>query len=262
MGKDLQVALPRTPYNMESESAGLHELCMSDRFDCSPDILRANILRIASAALNADRFESEEALLSCIDDGLSAEILIDAYIPQAARLLGEGWREDLLGFAEVTIGVARLQGHVRLLDMRTRRPEVDPNTQPSILLAVAPECYHTLGPLIALSQFRRLGASVRLLLTQSKSDLIDAMSAEDYDLVALTATAHEKLDTLRDFVDIVRQMRETAPPVIVGGSILDLEPETHILIGADHAARTPKEAYTLCGLTIPTYGASFCAREA
>lgn len=262
MGKDLHGALAREPYKVPSSPIGLKELCLSDRFLCVPEIQRSVVLQIASAALNADRFEAEEALLTCLESGLSAEELIDTYIPHVARLLGDAWCEDLMGFAEVTIGVARLQGHVRMLDMRTHRPKIDAIKQPSVLLAVAPECYHTLGPMIALSQFRRLGASVRLLLTHSSDDLLDAMNSEAYDLVALTATAHEKLDTLRDFVDIIRQTRDTAPPVVVGGSILDVEPETHILVGADHAARTPEEAYTLCGLTIPTYDADYCVKEA
>ena len=262
MSKDLLGALARTPYETHSVPFGLEELCMSERFACVADVQRPIILQIASAALNADRFEAEEALISCLDKGVRAEDLIDLYIPQVARLLGDAWCEDVMGFAEVTIGVARLQGHVRLLDMRTRRPDVDAVTQPSVLLAVAPECYHTLGPLIALSQFRRLGASVRLLLTQSGDDLQSALGSEAHDLIALTATGHEKLDTLREFVDIIRQTRDIAPPVVVGGSILDVEPETHILIGADFAARTPEEAFNLCGLTIPACDASFCVREA
>lgn len=262
MGKDLHGALARSPYDTSTIPFGLTELCQSYRFDDIPEHHRPVVLEIARAALNADRFEAEEALIDCLESGLSAESLIDIYIPQVARLLGDAWCEDLLGFAEVTIGVARLQGHVRMLDQRTRRPQINPIHQPSVLLAVAPECYHTLGPMIALSQFRRLGASVRLLLTQSGDDLLAAIDAETYDLIALTATAHEKLDTLRHFVDIIRQTREIAPPVVVGGSILDAEPETHILVGADFAARTPREAYDFCGLTIPTCGANSSVKGA
>lgn len=260
MGKDLHMALTSTPFDMDAIPPGLSDLVSTDPYTCG-GLDSATVLRIAAAALNADRFEAEETLLACIEDGFLPETLIDDYIPQVARLLGDGWCVDHLGFAEVTIGVARLQGHVRLLEQRIPRPDVAASSQPSILLCVAPNCFHTLGPLIALSQFRRLGASVRLLLSQSGDDLTDALATGAYDMIALTATAHEKLDTLRTLVDIVRSRRDNVPPVVVGGSILDVEPETHILAGADYAARTPEEALKLCGLTIPTCDARLCVRE-
>ena len=260
MGKDLHMTLASTPFDQDATPAGLADLIETEPYR-STGLDAPTVLRIASAAMNADRFEAEETLRGCIDDGFSAEDLIDHYIPMVARLLGDGWCVDHLGFAEVTIGVARLQGHVRMLDQRTRRQELSPTDQPSVLLCVAPNCFHTLGPLIALSQFRRLGASVRLLLTQSPEDLADAMANTSYDAIALTATAHERLEVLREFVDIVRGRCGNPPPIVVGGSILDLEPETHILVGADHAARTPQEALTLCGLTTPMCDASSCVRE-
>lgn len=260
MGKDLHMTLASTPFDMDVTPPGLAELIKTEPYSQS-GLHAPTVLRIATAALNADRFEAEEALRSCIDAGFSAEDLIDHYIPEVARLLGDGWCVDHLGFAEVTIGVARLQGHVRMLDQRTKRREVPATVQPSVLLCVAPNCFHTLGPLIALSQFRRLGASVRLLLTQTADDLGEALANSPYDVIALTATAHERLEVLREFVDIVRNRRDSPPPIVVGGSILDLEPETHILVGADYAARTPHEALTLCGLTTPTYDADSCVRK-
>lgn len=260
MGKDLHMTLDSTLFDLDAAPAGLAELMRAEPHR-SCGLHEPTVLRIAAAAMNSDCFEAEETLRSCIDAGFSAEDLIDSYIPQVARLLGDGWCVDHLGFAEVTIGVARLQGHVRMLDQRTKRRELPPTEQPSVLLCVAPNCFHTLGPLIALSQFRRYGASVRLLLTQSADDLGDAMANTAYDLVALTATAHEQLEVLRDFVDIVRNRRENPPPIVVGGSILDVEAETHILVGADFAARTPREALTLCGLTTPMCDADSCVRK-
>ena len=259
MGKDFYLARTFTPAEPAPLPEGLADL-LAEQAARAVGLDEVTAGRVAAAALNPDRFEAEEALISCLDDGIAPEALIDLYIPFVASLFGECWARDRLSFAEVTICVARMQGHVRMLDQRIPRPAVNPMHQPSVLLVVAPTCFHTLGPMVALSRFRRLGASVRLLLAQGTGDVAAALDGGDFDMVALSASGSEKLDTLRMLVDVVRKSSRADLPVVIGGSIVDAEPDTHILVGADHSAREPEEALNLCGLKMPTSAASTRAR--
>ena len=49
------------------------------------------------------------------DMGISDHAIIDHYIPETARRLGADWVADRLGFADVTIGSAKLQSMLREL---------------------------------------------------------------------------------------------------------------------------------------------------
>ena len=223
--------------------------------ELDPDV----VMNLTKATLHTDRHECEEVLLSYIRKGMAPEDLIDRYIPQVAQLLGDYWCEDSLGFAEVTIAVARLQGNIRALDQLTRRSLTDQFNQPSVLLVVAPDSYHTLGAMVVLSRFRRLGCTVRLMIGTNPKDLAHCVENSAFDMVALSSSGCEKLDLLRLLVENIRSGGGATPPIVVGGAILDKEPDAHILIGADYSAREPSEALTLCGLMITTLGASNCA---
>lgn len=246
---------PRIPALPPLEPTALQEACGAEL-----DI-RA-IEDIAAAVLHSDAVEVEEAIRRWLERGLSAEGLIDDYIPAVARLLGMHWCHDSLGFAEVTIATARLQGQVRTLDQLARRPVAGFDSAPSILMVIAPGNYHTLGSMIALSRFRRLGASVRLAIVQTPEELPAIIQDGQFDMVTLSASGCEKLEVLRHLVNRVRTSGADALPIVVGGAILACDPDAHIHIGADFAATEPEEAFTACGLTIPITGAELCAAEA
>ena len=255
MRKDPILAAPYTSSGGMSAFAPILPDLPAD-FDLPAHLDRAILNRLIAAALHPDRLEAEEVLVACISEGLTADILIDSYIPTVARVLGEFWCVDTLGFAEVTIAVARLQGHVRILDQLSRRPIFETMDPPAILMVIPPNGYHTLGAMIALSKFRRLGASVRLIIAQKSEELAETLTERSFDMVAISASGCEKLELLRLLVEKVRKSGPNVPPIVIGGSILETDPEAHIHVGADYAAADPKEAMTLCGLMIPNSDAN------
>ena len=242
---------------------------MTDRLQTSLDDLHsrarvavdhgrdAKILSIIlKAVLSVGRSQFDQMVEEIgVQHKVSPEALIDIYIPQAAKILGEEWCADHMSFAEVTIGSARLQSWVRDLDRSfDTRAATDDIHGASVLLVIPPNTFHTLGTMVALSQFRRAGASVRLLICQRLGDLRQSLTDTTFDMVALSAPGGTSLDLLRQMVDNIRNAPDATPYIVVGGGILAVEPDTKILIGADFSAHDPKEALALCGLKICTNG--------
>lgn len=207
------------------------------------------IFRLLKDAMLMPDLQRADDTLESIREGLgSVEPLIDFYIPAVAREFGERWCADSLSFAEVTIGTARLQSWVRDLDRSCQRRDVDDLDNPAVLMVIPKDMYHTLGGMVVVSQFRRLGVSVSLELGPSPDQLAQRVRNGGYDMVAFSASSCESLEMLRLLVNKVREGGHPAPPVVVGGSLVDAEPDAKILTGADFATSSAREALQLCGL--------------
>ena len=203
---------------------------------------------IAGAVLSPDRAEGERQLRALLDSGIDRQKLVDEWIPQVARRFGEAWSQSGHSFAEVTIAVARLQGWLREIEHQ-RRDTAFRLDAPEVLLVVAESAHHTLGAMIAMSRFRRLGALVRLSLGQDVRTVGRLVRTHPVDVVALSAAGNEDLDFLTTLIHSVRSGVGPVPSVVLGGEILNQNPDAPALIGADHATSDPKEALQLCGLT-------------
>ncbi|MEO0358604.1 MAG: cobalamin-dependent protein [Pseudomonadota bacterium] len=179
--------------------------------------------------------------------GLTPSVLIDKYIPAAARLFGDSWCVDQLSFADVTIGSARLQAMVRELDVMIRHPE----PQSSVLMIVLKDAYHTLGAMVATSQLRRGGVAVRLLLGQDLKEPPNQLENLYFDAVMVSASSTERVETLRELVKYIRKTGHGSVPIIIGGSILDHNNDLKTRTGADYTLNDPIEAAKQCGLMTP-----------
>jgi len=204
---------------------------------------------IATAVLSPDRAEGERQLRALLDSGVDRQKLIDEWIPAVARRFGEAWAQSGHSFAEVSIATARLQGWLREIEAPRREAPFRLDA-PEVLLVVAEGAHHTLGAMVAMSRFRRLGALVRLSLGQDARTIGQMARANHIDLLAISAAGNESLDFLTKLIYSVRSGVGPAPSIVLGGEILNQNPDAAALIGADHASSDPEEALRLCGLTI------------
>jgi methanogenic corrinoid protein MtbC1 len=205
---------------------------------------------LKNAALSKDPDACKHEVNAALMAGTRPEDLADFYVPALARDMGDQWCVDQLSFAGVTIGVSRLQAMMRELGPNWTS---DNATQPeanAILLLVPREVYHTLGAIVLSSQLRRMGVSVKLLLGGKPDDIVQRLSRTSYQAVFISASCGETLESLRRIVDIIKTNTKTPMPVVIGGSILDVQTTNDVtaLTGADHATRMPDEALRLCGL--------------
>ena len=184
--------------------------------------------------------------------------IVDHYIPAIARRLGERWCQDEIGFAEVTIGSARLQAMLREFCLEWSEERLPDPMAPNLLLIVREDDHHTLGAMVTACQLRRLGASVRLALGLPDRAAADMLSLKRFDAVLISASSSVKLESVRNLVKMLRMAAKTATPIVLGGTILETDRDARALTSADHATSGPEEALRLCGVKLPLHGAGLC----
>ncbi|MCX7301624.1 MAG: cobalamin B12-binding domain-containing protein [Rhodobacterales bacterium] len=229
---------------------GLHE----------SEVLNGKFLDLfEGAALDRDKSLLDAVVSRMRTAGVTAEDIADFYIPAVARRLGDQWCEDEVGFASVTIACARLQGLLRELGPEWRADEVADGDAPGLLMIVGAGVYHTLGAMVLSGQMRRRGLSVRLLIGAELDAVGPTLRQARFDAVLISATKFERHEPLRKLVHAVKHSTPFPPPVVIGGSILEILPrdgaEVTSLTGADFATSDLNEALALCGIrTIPRTG--------
>lgn len=213
---------------------------------------------LAAAMIAHDPGVSKAHLDAFLEYGVSREEVIDLYIPTVARQYGVEWCGDQLGFSDVTIGTARLQSWLRELEPRAAADQA-PLFAPEVLLVVPRGSYHTLGAMVAASQFRRLGVLVRIAMGDDPNSVGRMVRNQRFDMVAISASGAEKVEFLRLLINKIRTGVAPVPPVVIGGPILETQEEIGILTGADLVTSDPEEALNQCGLTTTRTHPSRCA---
>ncbi|MEL7214203.1 MAG: cobalamin B12-binding domain-containing protein [Pseudomonadota bacterium] len=206
------------------------------------------VQQLVEGVRSMERGAPEDAIAELRRFGCTTVDIYDVYIPAAARILGDEWCRDEVSFADVTIGTARLQGMLRELDREwlKENPQV-PGNGPAIAM-ICEDDFHTLGAMVVAGQMRRLGASVRLLLGLSLSERLEILSQHSFDVVMISASRTENLETTRKLVKNIRTTCERQLPIVLGGTVIERNVNVKALTGADYVINDPKEALELCGL--------------
>ncbi|MEO0702000.1 MAG: hypothetical protein AAFY80_07675 [Pseudomonadota bacterium] len=213
------------------------------------------VVDLMNSAQSDDASQMRTAVVDLMHAGIPAEEIIDFYIPEAARRLGERWCEDGVSFADVTIGVARLQRMLRDLSIDPRQHAFAGKGMASVLVVVVADEYHALGAMVLTEQFRRIGLSVRLMLGDDTHETQRVVATGDFDAIFCSLAVVERLGAVRDLIRSMRQVLPKATPIVVGGAIGNSGLNVKKLTGADHATSDPQRALRLCGLTTSHQGA-------
>jgi MerR family transcriptional regulator, light-induced transcriptional regulator len=179
---------------------------------------------------------------------VSESDLVDLYFPEVARKLGRGWADDTLGFAEVSIGLARLQAvlHDVARDWFSNTT-AGPDSATALLLLPEAE-QHSFGALVLMGRLRRRGVSVQLM-TGARPDLVQGLlRRRSFDCVMISLGCEERLDPGRRLVAAVRRTAEQPVRVVVGGAVMERIDDLQGLTGADLATCDPDAA--LAGLDL------------
>jgi len=180
-----------------------------------------------------------------IERGVSVEVIYLELLGPAARRLGDYWDEDRVSFADVTIGLGRLQHVVRELSLN-RTHEVPASAGKSALFAPAPGEQHTFGLLIIEEFFRRSGWRTWAELSGSLQEVTSAVQTHHFDIFGMTAGSEEKLDLIAPMIMSVRRAsRNRDITVLVGGRLFLGRPELVTAVGADAMATDASQAVTV-----------------
>lgn len=208
----------------------------------APDEVDA--LARSAAAVSPDEFQALRDELR--RRRVSESDLADLYFPAVARKLGQGWADDTLGFAEVSIGLARLQAVLHdvardWFSNNTARPDS------ATTLLLLPEAeQHSFGALVLMGRLRRRGVSVQLM-TGARPDLVQGLlRRRSFDCVMISLACEERVEPASKLVAAVRRTVEEPVQIVVGGAVMERIADLKGLTGADLATCDPDVA--LAGL--------------
>lgn len=214
------------------------------------DLNQHLIQQLEVAALSRDRDLGLRFLQLAQSAGVSNDTIADVYIPAVARLLGDKWLSDILGFVEVTIGTARLQSLLRELGPEWCADSCAAPDAPTILMVNGKGNTHTLGAVMATGQLRRRGYSVRLVLDAGPAEIQESCVRQRFDAVFVSANLGASLENLRQIVEFLRTTQPKGTPIIIGGCTLTDNNDVTRQTAADYATSNLDEALEFCGLTI------------
>jgi hypothetical protein len=236
-------------------------------FEVVPRLLLAHQRKAANghrAAVSALNFPNDvqgfaEMVLGRSEDAAGAHIqaLREQNIPleaiylnlmaPAARHLKYQWLEDQRDFAEVTLGLWRLQQLLREFSAAFRAEGRQPTGLRS-LLAPGPSEAHDLGylmfGLVLLGEFfRRDGWDAWIEPAPDARALSSVIHNEWFDVVEFMVSGGKRLDELAASIKMVRKASlNRSLGVLVCGQAFVEHPELVLLVGGDMSAADPRDA--------------------
>ncbi|SLN32049.1 cobalamin B12-binding domain-containing protein [Roseisalinus antarcticus] len=214
------------------------------------DLDQGYVVRLDAAARSTDSSACAILAREMIRNGITREEIADHYVPALARWMGECWVADEMSFAEVSIGVARLQTLLREVGPDWRADVIDTDGETSVLVVVPDAEQHTLGAVALAGQLRRLGLSVKLWLGYRAEEAHRVVAEARYDAVFLSLAHHGTLESVRDIITLIKKAAVNQPPIVVGGAIVGPPIDIRTATGADHVTNDVNEALRLCRLSV------------
>ena len=130
---------------------------LADRSAKTVSELRETLVSELIAAATSGTKEAFSTLLAEMRRSrISLAALADIYIPEAARRLGQAWQDDQLSWMDVSIGAGRMQSLLREIGLAWSADQADDTGNGTVMLIVPDREQHTLGPMVAMGQMRRL----------------------------------------------------------------------------------------------------------
>ena len=183
--------------------------------------------------------------------GFSLEDIYLNGVTVAASLLGDGWFSDEICFSDVSISSLRLQQALSELSPEFLMDAVQSGGAKRMLLLNPPGSHHTLGSFMAAEFFRRGGWHVISMDARDESAVLRLLHTEWFDLAGFSVASDRQVETLTTLIQKVRSVSvNTDIKVVVGGSMVSLNPQIAEQLGADCSCSDVRSAHILINETI------------
>lgn len=178
--------------------------------------------------------------------GATIETIFVQLLAPTARYLGELWSEDLCSFADVTVGLCRLQRVLRELSADFEAGGGPGGAGRRILLLPSPGEQHTFGLLMVAEFFRRERWDVSGGSWAQGSDAPALVAGDWYDVLGFSLGSEIHIVALGQVIREARRVaRNPALIVLVGGPLFALHPGYADEVGADGVTIDGSEAPAL-----------------
>ncbi len=207
---------------------------------------RDEVLAFTQQVMSRDDAGIHDHLAAQRARGVSVESLYVHLLAPAARHLGELWDDDRCHFADVTVGMGRLQQLMRGLSTAFGT-EIDPPAGGRrALLMPAPGDQHTFGLSMVAEFFARAGWEVVGVMDPQAANFEDRVKEEWFDLVGISAGSTTRMDSMLACITKVRRLSHNrSVAVMVGGPLFAAHPELVEQLGADGVATDGQHAPAL-----------------
>ncbi len=170
--------------------------------------------------------------------GVTPYALYLGAVTDAARILGQMWDDDRCDFAEVTIGLGRLQQVVRTISPGFQAAAITHAHPETVLLVPAPGDQHTFGLLIVAEFFQREGWHVAGGPATTAEDAVAIVRDSWVDVAGFSIGSASRLDGLMNSIRTLRRAsRNRDLSIMVGGPLLLRQPDLAARVGADIGAK-------------------------
>ena len=190
--------------------------------------------------------------------GNSVETIFVELLAPAARRLGEYWDADSEDFVGVTMGLWRIQEVLRALTLRIPPAARPGQGQRSALFSPMPGEQHSFGTLMIAECFQRAGWETDVLIEPTQSELTGKFAMRHYDLIGLTVSNDCSTGALHGLISTIKAVSSNPHvKVMLGGRVINEQPDLVTRSGADATAVDALSAVALADHMIPISAASF-----
>jgi MerR family transcriptional regulator, light-induced transcriptional regulator len=218
----------------------------------STNISEADVEQFTRLSVNGDAHELLAFVDQCLSTGRSVESIYVDLLAPAARKLGSYWEEDSQDFVDVTMGLWRIQEILRELTLRIPPAQRFNHGRRSALFSPMPGEQHSLGTLMIGEFFERAGWDADILVEPTQSDLRAKYAVNHYDIIGLTVSCDCSTAQLTSLVTTIRAVScNPEIRIMVGGRVINEQPDLANICGADGTAIDAPSAVALADLLVP-----------
>ena len=233
----------KTPSQNGSDRSALQKALDAalGRGEMDQDPVRADMIspseveQFSLLPLRMDAAELVDEVDVLLARGVSIDTVYVDLLAPAARKLGQFWEQDQCDFVDVTMGLWRLQEVLHEISARSAyRPKLlEPSAKRALFLPM-PGDQHFLGPQVLDDFFARAGWDTSIMTKPRRKEVLDLLSSESFDVVALTLSRDCPSAALRNIVKAMRSVsRNEHISILVGGHMINQNPAIVTEVGAD-----------------------------
>ena len=201
------------------------------------------INKLTNLLLDTEEGSFELAITVLKTHGAPINYIVLDLIPQIARKFGKQWEDDSLSFAEVSIGVGKLERVIHKLDYLFQANQLDRQQNKSIFISGFPGSQHTLGSLIFANFLIFSGWKVHRPNQLSTDSIVYGVSSKELQAVAVSVSTSEELEKLPKLINLLRDKSKNPKIIVlVGGPLYNKAPDEFGHIQADIKAFSAEES--------------------
>lgn len=199
--------------------------------------------KLTNLLLDSQEGSFEFAITILKTHGASINYIVLELIPEIARRFGKQWEDDSLSFADVSMGVSKLERAIHKLDYLFQANQLDRQQNKAIFISGFPGSQHSLGSLIFGNFLTFCGWQVHRPNQTNIDSIIYGVSSKILQAIAISVSTNQQLEQLPSLIELLRQKSQNPKIIVlVGGPLYNKAPEAFDHIQAEVKAFSPEES--------------------